>query len=343
MRQPNTYPLPLTTLPADLVALLTEADHAIRRLEPENPYRLYEFLHTTVRRFAPVDAFYVCLYSEADQALFFAYNAEGDVYDAPLTLPLGDGPTSRAIKQRRPIVWNNEAKSSMVNRIRFGQVDRITRSAMHVPIHAHSGNPGTDGTILGVISAQAYPADAYPPQSVHALQWLADRAGMALTRERDEAAWRYRLKAADVQASDRQRPMLAMADEFVTMLQDLARQAEDARRLLPPDADAVLSHTLTQLCRECCAAQTKANQLPLRHGLSPNPTQPSAINQLTPSERIVLQHIAAGKPNKIIAHELHCGEDTVKFHCKNIFQKLEVSSRTAAARLWLKSNPDSHL
>jgi DNA-binding CsgD family transcriptional regulator len=340
MRQTKTHSLPLAALPADLVLLLEEADAGLRRLEPENPYRLYEFLHATVRRFAPVDAFYVCLYSEADHALFFAYNAEGDVYDAPLTLPLGDGPTSQAIKQRCPIVWNSEAEARTVRRIRFGQVDRPTLSAMHVPIRAHAGKSDrkSGGPVLGVVSAQAYPPGAYPPQFVHALQWLADRAGMALTRERDEAAWRYRLKAADAQAPDRQRPVLAMAGEFVAMLQDLGRQAEDARLLLPPGADPALARALTLLCRECCAAQTKANQLPLRHGFS-LPVQPS-LDQLTPSERAILPYLADGLSNKAIALALCVGEDTVKFHCKNIFQKLEVTSRTAAAGLWLNSNPD---
>jgi DNA-binding CsgD family transcriptional regulator len=340
MRQSKANLPSLAALPADLVSLLTEADADIRRLEPENPYRLYELLHATARRFAPVDAFYVCLYSEADKALFFAYNAEGDVYDAPLTLPLGDGPTSRAIKQRCPIVWNSEAEARTVSRIRFGQVDRPTHSAMHVPIRAHAGkfDGKSGGPILGVVSAHAYPPGAYSAQSVQALQWLADRAGVALTRERDEAAWRYRLKAADAQAADRQRPLLAMAGEFVAVLQTLSRQSEDARLLLPPDADPALTRALTLLCRECCAAQTKANQLPLRHGLSLPAL--SSLDQLTPSERAILPHLADGLSNKAIASLLHIGEDTVKFHCKHIFQKLDVSSRTAAARLWLHANPD---
>ena len=326
----------LTSLSAPLVQLLAEADRDIRRLEPENPYRLYEFLHATVRRFAPVNAFYVCLYSEPDRALFFAYNAEGEVYDAPVTLPLGNGPTSQAIKQRRPILLNSKAEASALGTIQFGQMEQSTLSQVHVPIHAQ---PGTDGPIIGVLSAQAYPADAYSPEAVQALQWLADRAGMALARERDDAAWRYRLKAADAQAADRQRPLLAMADEFVFMLQGLSRQAEGLRPLLPPDPDPLLSAALAGLCRDCCAAQTNANQLPLRYG-SPSA---SLLDQLTPSERIVLQHIAAGKPNKVIAYTLGVGEDAVKFHCRNLFGKLGVSSRTAAARLWLSAHPDDIL
>lgn len=188
MRHSTLHPPPVDVLPTEWVALLTETDQGIRRLEPENPYRLYEFLHTAVRRFMPVDAFYVCLYSEPSRALFFAYNAEGDIYDAPVTLPLGEGPTSQAIKQRRPIVWNTESEAHSCGGVMFGQMEQFTLSAMHVPIRAQVGGQEEDAPILGVVSAQTYQAGAYSPHCVQALQWLADRAGMALTRERDEVA-----------------------------------------------------------------------------------------------------------------------------------------------------------
>ena len=329
-------------MPADLLALLTEADQEIRRLEPENPYRLYELLHTTVKQIAPVDAFYVCLYSEVHEALFFAYNAEGDTYDIPVTLPLGDGPTSQAIKLRRPVVWNSEQESLAVAGVRFGQMERITRSAIHVPIHAQEGSKKGVATkksvpVLGVVSIQAYPVNAYTPQTVRVLQWLADRAGVALSRERDEAAWRYRLKSAEAQEADQQRPLVALADEFVLMLQTLSRQAEDIRLRLPPDTDPALADALTCLYRDCCAAQTNASQLPLRHGLSPATGSSAALATLTDAERTVLRHLAAGLSTKAIAERLCIGTETVKFHCHNIFPKLGVTSRTAAAALWLGS------
>lgn len=333
MKEPKTYPPPFDALPAEWVTLLTEADQSIRRLEPENPYRLYEFLHQTVCRFAPVDAFYVCLYSEANQALFFAYNAEGDVYDVPVTLPLGEGPTSRAIKQRRPVVWNTEQEARSCGGIMFGQIEQYTLSAMHVPIRAQVKGQEGDAPILGVVSAQTYQADAYSKYAVHALQWLADRAGTALSRERDDVAWRYRLKAADAEAMDRQRPLLAMAEEFGAMLQGLSLQAEQARRLLPPSADPALIEALTLLCQNCNAAQTNANQLPLRHG--PALTFQPILSQLTAGERAVLHHLASGHPNKTIAAALGVRENTIKSQCKSIFSKLNVSTRTAAARLWL--------
>jgi len=333
MRQPKLHPPPVEALPSEWIALLTEADQDISRLERENPYRLYEFLHSTVRRFMPVDAFYVCLYSEANQALFFAYNAEGNIYDAPVTLPLGEGPTSQAIKQRQPIVWNTEREARSCGGIMFGQMEQFTLSAMHVPIRAQVTGQEGDASIIGVISAQTYQDGAYSLRCVQALQWLADRAGMALTRERDEAAWRYRLKAADAQTADRLRPLLAMAEDFVVMLRELSQEAEQVRRLLPPDADQSLVEAVTLFCRSCNAAQTNANQLPLRYG--PAPISSSILSQLTPGERTVLKYLASGYPNKAIASALGVRENTIKSQCKSIFGKLGVSTRTAAARLWL--------
>lgn len=53
--------------------------------------------------------------------------------------------------------------------------------------------------------------------------------------------------------------------------------------------------------------------------------------QLTPSEKRVLEMIVGGKSNKEIAYDLDISENTVKTHVKNIFDKINVSDRTSAA------------
>ena len=57
---------------------------------------------------------------------------------------------------------------------------------------------------------------------------------------------------------------------------------------------------------------------------------------LTKSERKILQAIVAGKANKEIAFDLNVSENTVKTHVKNVFEKLGVSDRTSAATLAIK-------
>jgi DNA-binding NarL/FixJ family response regulator len=53
--------------------------------------------------------------------------------------------------------------------------------------------------------------------------------------------------------------------------------------------------------------------------------------RLTPREAQVLALVAAGKSNREIAADLTLSEHTVARHLQNIFAKLEVTSRTAAA------------
>lgn len=52
--------------------------------------------------------------------------------------------------------------------------------------------------------------------------------------------------------------------------------------------------------------------------------------QLTPRERDVLQLLAEGLPNKLIAQRLQVSDHTVKFHVSSIMLKLNAASRTEA-------------
>jgi DNA-binding NarL/FixJ family response regulator len=64
---------------------------------------------------------------------------------------------------------------------------------------------------------------------------------------------------------------------------------------------------------------------PARHG------HDTETHLLTARELEVLRLVAAGNSNKAIAAELSLSEKTVERHVSNIFTKLDVPSRTAAA------------
>jgi DNA-binding NarL/FixJ family response regulator len=74
---------------------------------------------------------------------------------------------------------------------------------------------------------------------------------------------------------------------------------------------------------------------------------PGAPDELTDREREVLRWVSTGAPNREIAAALHISENTVKFHMKNILDKLHLRNRAevvayAARRGWLtlKNPPD---
>ena len=55
------------------------------------------------------------------------------------------------------------------------------------------------------------------------------------------------------------------------------------------------------------------------------------FTMLTPREREILCHLAAGQSNKVIARDLGISDGTVKLHVKSILRKLDVHSRVEAA------------
>jgi len=67
-------------------------------------------------------------------------------------------------------------------------------------------------------------------------------------------------------------------------------------------------------------------------GPQPAPSRPAApFAELTPREREILECIADGSSNKMIARELDITDGTVKLHVKAILRKLGMRSRVEAA------------
>ena len=57
----------------------------------------------------------------------------------------------------------------------------------------------------------------------------------------------------------------------------------------------------------------------------------SPLSQLSPRELDILQGIARGESNKLIARHLGIAETTVKIHVQHVLRKLNVASRVQAA------------
>ncbi|NDJ87167.1 MAG: response regulator transcription factor [Chloroflexi bacterium] len=68
-----------------------------------------------------------------------------------------------------------------------------------------------------------------------------------------------------------------------------------------------------------------------RHGITP------FGDRLSPREREVLELVAEGLTNPAVALALNVSENTVRFHLKNIFEKLDVTNRTEAAAWYIRN------
>jgi DNA-binding NarL/FixJ family response regulator len=72
-------------------------------------------------------------------------------------------------------------------------------------------------------------------------------------------------------------------------------------------------------------------------GQTPSPTVRSQSDALSPREREILEHLSRGLRYREIADALFISIDTVRTHIRNIYEKLQVRSRTEALNKTLRS------
>ena len=70
-----------------------------------------------------------------------------------------------------------------------------------------------------------------------------------------------------------------------------------------------------------------AKTAPATPALSTNKTRSTPSMALTPKEREVLELLARNLSNKEIGLAMQVGEETIKWHMKNLFAKLDAGTR----------------
>jgi two-component system NarL family response regulator len=93
------------------------------------------------------------------------------------------------------------------------------------------------------------------------------------------------------------------------------------------------SYLLKDVRREdlfLCIREVHAGKTYIPPAIAAKLAERMPAEELTPREHQVLQLLAEGKPNKIIASDLSITEVTVKSHVQSLFRKLNVLSRTEA-------------
>jgi two-component system nitrate/nitrite response regulator NarL len=120
--------------------------------------------------------------------------------------------------------------------------------------------------------------------------------------------------------------------------EDLARALRDGARgyllkdmnpdeLIPALNDALSGQNV--VAKELVGSLTNIIQGKPQEQEKIEPATP--LSELTPREQEILEHIAEGESNKVIARNLGISDGTVKLHVKAILRKLGVHSRVEAA------------
>ena len=95
-------------------------------------------------------------------------------------------------------------------------------------------------------------------------------------------------------------------------------------------SQAYFSHALQMLL-------SGGSSIPSEILMEETATQSGWLSQLSARERQVLKGVALGQSNKEIGRGLGLAEVTIKLHLRNIFRKMDVKSRWAAAETAVKA------
>jgi DNA-binding NarL/FixJ family response regulator len=178
---------------------------------------------------------------------------------------------------------------------------------------------------------------------------LASQPDMSLVAEASngcEAVEQFRSYRPDITLMDLQMPemngldaMIAIRAEFpdarIIMLTTYAGDVQVLRAMKVGARGYLLKTLLDKELLETIRA-VHAGKKVLSSEASYELAEHATSDVLTPAEIDVLRLIAAGHPNKQIAHELSITEDSVKGRVKSILSKLNATDRTHAAMIGVR-------
>jgi PAS domain S-box-containing protein len=163
-----TAPSAPGVLPPEVVAALAQA---AALLAP--PETLFEVIRRQTERLVDTDAFYLALWDPATKIIrFVAHHDEGKMEPASES-PLGTGPTSWVITNRRTLRFDSPGELDGTAPGQLFGGSRRSASGAHVPLLFAD-------RVIGVLSAHSYRPGRFGEESVQALEALAAHAAVAL-------------------------------------------------------------------------------------------------------------------------------------------------------------------
>ena len=172
-----------TALPMEVLASIAAA--TARLLEPAE---LYEVLRAQTARLVECDAFYLALWDAEMERLRFVAHTDRDERLPPSEVPLGGGPTSWVVRERRTLVLGLPDGTDLARGNPFGSLDP-SASAIHAPMLMGD-------RLIGVLSAQSYRPGAYDAEAVRAVEAVAAHAAIAVEASRIAGTTREAAAAA---------------------------------------------------------------------------------------------------------------------------------------------------
>ena len=115
-----------------------------------------------------------------------------------------------------------------------------------------------------------------------------------------------------------------------------SREDPDTERLAEAGAYAVISKDIEPAILMRILRQVADNARSLR---SCPELPPTTMHVLTHRERQIIRLVSEGLSNKEIGRQLDISDGTIRVHLHKIFQKLEVTNRTALAALAISQDP----
>ncbi len=212
--------------------------------------------------------------------------------------------------------------------------------ALRVALYAQEGHGQTAATLMAELEALADAFDRpefQPLATEYRLQRSIARAHVALARYDTACAETELTHAAQIAASDN-RTRDALTIQVLRAVAAHQRKSGDAPALLAEALGVAAMHGCLRVAEDTHpVAVMLRDEAPSRVRPAPPVAAPRLRKEvaavgglLTPKEAEVLQLLAAGHSNKLIARTMDVSDETVKWHLKNLFSKLSAGTRRHA-------------
>jgi diguanylate cyclase (GGDEF)-like protein len=133
---------------------------------------LFDAMYAETNRVMDAGAFFVALYHEVRQEVEMLYAYDDGERQPPVTFAINQGPTSRAILSKAPVLYNQDSRNIPGVQM-YGNPERVVQSVLVVPIMLQE-------QVIGAISAQSYQTEAFTDEHVQLLSTIANQAAIAL-------------------------------------------------------------------------------------------------------------------------------------------------------------------